>query len=497
MTMKLNFRSTSGRVGSGVPRQRRRQRGVSPLEVVLGLSLLVVVAGAGVIGHYLERMVISNTLSKTTAVMGLFLDDLIAAEVQDLQVGERIPRDTIIALDERVSRAAERAQFVGLKVWSRDGEVLYSDDRALIGRRFGVAPQIDAAWDGGVMWSLSDLAGDQHAGLRSGWRELLEVFTPVHCLESGQTLAVAEFYFPLDDLSSTLRAKRIRTWVAVVAVALPIYGLLAVAVRRTTQTVRRQEGELEVRVEELDALLHQNLELSARVRSAAERGTALNERVRQRLSSDLHDGPLQELQFALLQLDRLVARHRECAVNVKECCEFDSRVADTRDAVTLAVDELRRVAKGLVGVDVDGVTVEEIVRRVVARHEERTAIPVGVELTELPEDASVAVKITLYRFLQEGLQNAYRHAGGVGQRVRMWMHGSMLCAQVSDDGPGIDADAVVDQTEGLGLRGLRDRVEILGGMLCVSSRSDGGTDLAACLPMDDFPPGGGGVSDDG
>jgi signal transduction histidine kinase len=489
MTMKLNSRSTSGRVGSGVPRQRRRQRGVSPLEVVLGLSLLVVVAGAGVIGHYLERMVISNTLSKTTAVMGLYLDDLIAVEVQDLQVGERIPRDTIIALDRRVSRAAERAQFVGLKVWSRDGEVLYSDDRALIGRRFGVAPQIDAAWDGGVMWSLSDLAGDQHAGLRSGWRELLEVFTPVHCLESGQTLAVAEFYFPLDDLSSTLRAKRIRTWVAVVAVALPIYGLLAVAVRRTTQTVRRQEGELEARVEELDALLHQNLELSARVRNAAARGTALNERVRQRVSSDLHDGPLQELQFALLQLDRLVAKHQECSVAVRQCCEFDSRVADTRDAVSLAVDELRLVAKGLVGVDVRELTVEEVVRRVIQRHEERTNMPVGLEIEELPTQVPEAVKITLYRFLQEGLQNAHRHAGGVGQRVRLWMRDRMLCAHVGDDGPGFDVEAAEARSEGLGLSGLRDRVEILGGELCLSSERGRGTELAACLPVDFDPRG--------
>lgn len=459
---------------------------MSHLEVVLGLSLLVVVAGAGVIGHYLERMVISNTLSKTTAIMGLYLDDLIAAEVQDLEVGDRIPPDRVAALDERVARAAGRAHFVGLKVWGPEGVVLYSDDARLIGRQFAVAPQIVTAWNGGVTWSVSDLEGDQHAGLRRDWRELLEVFTPVHRIADGSTLAVAEFYFTLDDLSSILRAKRVRTWVAVIAVALPIYGLLAVAVRRTTQTVRVQERELAARVDELDELLHRNVELSERVRSAAARGTALNERVRQRVSSDLHDGPLQELQFAMLQLDRLVARHRECAVDVKECCEFDSRVADTRDAVNMAVAELRRVAKGLVGVDVEGMTVEDIVRKVVERHEARSAIPVGLELTELPEDAPVAVKITLYRFLQEGLQNAFSHAGGVGQRVRLWMQGSMLCAQVSDDGPGFDADTVIAETEGLGLRGLRDRVEILGGMLSFSSRPEGGTDLTACLPLDEL-----------
>lgn len=489
MHMKMSGCPSAEGVRAGARRALPRQRGVSPTEVVLGLSLLVVVAGAGVVGHYLERMVISNTLSKTTAVMGLYLDDLIAAEVQDLQLGDSIPSDRIAALDERVARGAERAHFVGLKVWSRDGVVLYSDDPALIGRRFDVAAQVVTAWDGGVMWSMSDLEGDQHAGLRRGWRQLLEVFTPVHRIADGATLAVAEFYFPLDDLSSTLRAKRVRTWLGVIAIALPVYGLLAVAVRRTTSTVWRQERELEARVEELDALLRLNARLHERVRNAAARGTALNERVRQRVSSDLHDGPLQELQFALLQLDRLVAKHQECSVAVRQCCEFDSRVADTRDAVSLAVDELRSVAKGLVGLDVSELTVGEVVRRVVQRHEKRVNIPVGLEMSDLPEQAPEAVKITLYRFLQEGLQNAHRHAGGVGQRVRLWMHDRMLCAQVSDDGPGFDVEAAAARSEGLGLSGLRDRVEILGGELCLSSDRGRGTELAACLPVDFGPQG--------
>ena len=202
------------------------------------------------------------------------------------------------------------------------------------------------------------------------------------------------------------------------------------------------------------------------------------------MSSDLHDGPLQELQFALLQLDRLAAKHRECAVNMKGCCEFDTRVADTRDAVGLAVGELRQVAKGLVGVDVTGMTVELLVRKVIERHQDRTLIPVALEMAPLPEDAPVAVKITLYRFLQEGLQNAHRHAGGVGQRVKLWVRGSMLCAQVSDDGPGFDIRATAEQTDGLGLSGLTDRVEILGGTLSLSSEPGRGTDLVACLPLD-------------
>jgi len=455
---------------------------VRPIEFVLAASLLIIWGGTFWTAVYIERTVVENTLDKTTSVMGLYLDNLLASEFDGIDVRSPLPGDLVAELEVATSRAAKRADFVGLKIWGPDGLVLFSDDKDLIGGSYDPSPEMLAAWRGEVTWTVSKLPGEQHAALRSSWGELLELFTPVQSPSSGEPMAVAEFYFPLDDLSNTLRWKRIRTWLLVVALSLPIYGLLAVAIRRTSRTVARQDRALATQVADLDRLLDENRQLNERLLAAASRATALNEQVRQRTSSELHDGPLQDLGFAILQLDRLISRHRACSVTARDSCEFEDRVADTRAAVSLAVEEIRRVAQGLAGIEVGDVTAPEIVELVVDRHRTRTSTPVELELGELPVRTPIAVKITLFRLLQEALNNAFEHAHGAGQRVAVWSQDSKICVCITDDGPGFDVSRVMETGDRLGLRGLRYRVEILGGEMTIESSAGGGTCLTACLP---------------
>ncbi len=76
----------------------------------------------------------------------------------------------------------------------------------------------------------------------------------------------------------------------------------------------------------------------------------------------------------------------------------------------------------------------------------------------------------------EALANVAKHARGAGARIDVTSDGSVLRATVADDGPG-GATA-----SGSGLTGLRDRVEIMGGRLSVSS-SPAGTTVVAELPL--------------
>jgi signal transduction histidine kinase len=76
----------------------------------------------------------------------------------------------------------------------------------------------------------------------------------------------------------------------------------------------------------------------------------------------------------------------------------------------------------------------------------------------LPEPGA-SEKISIYRFVQEGLNNAYRHGRGKDQAVRAGMENGRLVVEVSDGGPGFGPP----RAEGLGLAGLRERVESIGG----------------------------------
>jgi signal transduction histidine kinase len=105
-----------------------------------------------------------------------------------------------------------------------------------------------------------------------------------------------------------------------------------------------------------------------------------------------------------------------------------------------------------------------------------------VTVGDLPAQADVAVKIAIYRVIQEALANAWRHAGGVGQAVRVERSGSVLSIEVSDQGPGFDP-GVAPAGEHLGLFGMRERVTSLGGEFSVVSGNGSGTQVRAILPI--------------
>jgi signal transduction histidine kinase len=87
---------------------------------------------------------------------------------------------------------------------------------------------------------------------------------------------------------------------------------------------------------------------------------------------------------------------------------------------------------------------------------------------------SHAIKICVYRFIQEGLNNAFRHAGGIGQSVRCRCDSGSLLVSVRDRGAG-GPHSAEEREVGLGLTGLRERVESLGGVLDIRPAAIGMT----------------------
>ena len=119
--------------------------------------------------------------------------------------------------------------------------------------------------------------------------------------------------------------------------------------------------------------------------------------------------------------------------------------------------------------------VEEL-QLVAQRHEQRTGTKVTLTLGQLPKAAPLPLKLCLYRFVQEALNNAYRHANGEGQVIQAKCLGKVLNISVRDRGPGMAADAMLLETSGrtrLGLAGMRYRVESLGGLFSIDSSASG------------------------
>jgi signal transduction histidine kinase len=119
----------------------------------------------------------------------------------------------------------------------------------------------------------------------------------------------------------------------------------------------------------------------------------------------------------------------------------------------------------------------------VADLDRRAGANATVDIEGVPDRAPLATKIALYRILSEALSNAARHGGGAGVEVRVTGSGDgNLMVEVRDKGPGSDARRRPLQGH-LGLTGMRERAELLGGRLEVESSAGGGTQVRAFLPL--------------
>ena len=292
---------------------------------------------------------------------------------------------------------------------------------------------------------------------------------------TDRIIAVAEFYQKTDELQSELNAAQRRSWLVVAGVMSLTFILLSGFVKRASDTIDHQKVELSNQVTRLTELLGQNRELHERVRRAAARVTTLNEGLLRRIGSELHDGPAQDLSLALLKLDTIIGQSEVCqfaSINGLPC---NSQMIAIQSATQNALKELRAISTGLGLPELAELSLTETVMRVVHAHERRTNTKVDLELSELPVHTPLPVKITLYRLIQEALNNSYSHAGGKGQKVSVMTKDSQIIVEISDQGPGFDLSQALRMDNHLGIAGMRERVESLGGNFSIETKEGKGT----------------------
>ena len=187
---------------------------------------------------------------------------------------------------------------------------------------------------------------------------------------------------------------------------------------------------------------------------------------RRRIERDLHDGAQQRLVSVAMSLglvESKVATEPEAALGFVR--EAKGRLSD-------ALVELRDLSQGIH----PGILTERGLPAALAELVQRTNIQVMLDVS-LSERLPERVEEAAYYVVSEALTNVIKHAHATHARVQVDRVDGVAVMRVSDDGTG-GADA----TRGSGLRGLRDRVEALGGQLTIASHHGRGTVLEARLP---------------
>lgn len=227
------------------------------------------------------------------------------------------------------------------------------------------------------------------------------------------------------------------------------------------------------------AVANERLQLERR-RLVAER-LATEQRAAAAVAYDLHDGAAQKLLWSRNAL-ALLASDPERAPADAEVLE------DLRLVVAAAFEDVRHVMARLnVTADADERSLAELLAEEAELLTRRTGVAVELELAqELPPTIDPTVTLASYRLVQEAMTNAVRHGAASRLRVAAAVHGDRLSLLVEDDGTGFDAAEVLarpaERASGLGLRGMRERVSLLGGRLAIESTPGAGSSIRAELP---------------
>lgn len=456
----------------------------SLMQQLLAGGGVILLGGMLIVGAWVAREIESGVVRRAGLVTSLYVDSFVTPLLQSLADGEPLREIDRDDLDSLLSTTPLGQQIVVMKVWSPGGRVTYSNNRELVGRRFPENPTLAAAFAGQAHSHITGLDDPEHETERRRWPRLIETYVPVRRAGSDKVIAVAEFYQRSDDLMEQIDAARLRTWLMVGAATLAMFVMLAALVRRASNTIVAQQGELRVKVSQLTTALALNERLRERVQRAGARATALNEQFLHRLAADIHDGPGQGVALALMRLEPM----RDLCSPSQQAAPGDRALGDEfgtlQAALQSALDDLRAISRGLHLPEIGPLSLAETVQRAVRDYERKVGggPAVTVEIRDVPKDAPLSVKITLYRLLQESLANGFRHGGTAEQRVTLQARDGELRVEVADSGRGFDPGTGGGEGH-LGIEGMRERVQVLGGTFSVQSVRDRGTVVSASLPL--------------
>ncbi|HEV7882547.1 MAG TPA: GAF domain-containing protein [Solirubrobacteraceae bacterium] len=274
---------------------------------------------------------------------------------------------------------------------------------------------------------------------------------------------------PVVELASTLGATPRSTVGAPILVEGRVWGAILASSTAPEPLAEETESRL-MGFAELVATAISNAVAREELTASRARIVAAADETRRRFERDMHDGAQQRLISLALEL-RAAAGRVTAGPD-----ELRGELARAANAVTVALDELREISRGIhPAILSEGGLVPAL--RALSR---RSAIPVELETSTSTSGRCVErIEVAGYYVVSELLTNAVKHARASVVRVTVEHLSGSLRLSIRDDGVG-----GADPAGGSGLIGLRDRVEALAGTMVVESPVGAGTAVLVSLPLD-------------
>ena len=263
----------------------------------------------------------------------------------------------------------------------------------------------------------------------------------------------------LEDIYVSTREDMRRQTIGLTLVGL---GLAVLTLWRIT----RLERERQARIEELEAARGELRELSSRL-------VAVQEEERKRISRELHDEVAQNLSAIRVGLERI--QRREAGLMQDET---ETDLTEARRLAEQSLKVTRQLSSELRPSMLDDLGLVPALHWLAKEWTRRLPVKVIVEADEELEEGAVEKRVCIYRIVQEALHNAFHHGEATEVRIRATRESAGTLVSIEDNGTGFDPA----KNRGMGMLGMMERVEGLGGRIQIESEPGTGTVVMAELP---------------
>ncbi len=227
-------------------------------------------------------------------------------------------------------------------------------------------------------------------------------------------------------------------------------------------------GELNDLSEHFDDL-QQKQNLAVRIIEA-------QEEERKRVAREIHDGPAQSLANLVFRVElaqQLLDKDPEQA---------SEELANLKGQIRMSVKDVRKIIYDLRPMSLDDLGLIPTLKRYVDKFEEQTELDVDLNIIGNERRLPPSHEITIFRLVQEALNNIYKHADASHCQVRLEFVNSRINLLITDNGKGFNMDEVEDGK--YGLVNMRERCELIGGEININSRVNIGTRIQIQIPVE-------------
>ncbi len=290
----------------------------------------------------------------------------------------------------------------------------------------------------------------------------------------------AEVISPLEQTHQSAREANALLQVTIETLSSRTAELAASNDELKQEIMQRKAAEFSLKTSETNTsnLLIKSRAMQDELRLLSRRLLTAQEEERKRISRELHDVISQMLTGIIVRLAALKKRSAICAEDIFRTIEI------TQELVESSADIVHRFARDLRPAVLDDLGLIPALRSYMKSFMEETGVRVsftaGAEIEDLPN----AGRTVLYRIAQETLINISRHARASRASVTIRSQDDMVHMEIHDDGQGFPADTEEAHGDGgrLGLLGMRERAEMVGGTFSVDSSPRGGTTIRVKIP---------------